>query len=68
VNNQRRDVIGSIQPMFVYQFASLDYYELVEDWEVEKNTNINVVEETKGNYLKSFKYVEAHVNVLDEVP
>ncbi len=54
--------------MFVYQFAFLDYYELVEDWEVEKNTNINVVEETKGNYLKSFKYVEAHVNVLDEVP
>jgi len=35
---------------------------------VEKNTNINVVEEIEGNYLKSSKYVEAHVNVLDEVP
>jgi hypothetical protein len=29
----------------VYQFTSLDYYEPVEDWEVEENTNINVVEE-----------------------
>jgi hypothetical protein len=35
----------------VYYFASLDYYELVEDWEVEKNTNIDVVEKTKENYL-----------------
>jgi hypothetical protein len=40
----------------------------VEDWEVEENTNINVVEETKENYLQLFKYVEAQVNVLDEVP
>jgi hypothetical protein len=40
----------------------------MEDWEVEKNTNINVVEETKENYLWSFEYVEAQVNVLDEVP
>jgi hypothetical protein len=46
-----RDVIRSIQTRFVYQFASLDYYELVEDWEVENNTNIDVVEETKKNYL-----------------
>jgi hypothetical protein len=51
LTNQRRDVIGGIQPMFVYQSTSLDYYELVEDWEVEENTNINVVEETKENYL-----------------
>jgi hypothetical protein len=40
-----KDVTGSIQPRFVYQFASLNYYELVEDWEVEENTNIDVVEE-----------------------
>jgi hypothetical protein len=26
------------------------------------------LEETKENYLKSSKYAEAHVNVLDEVP
>jgi hypothetical protein len=31
----------------------------VEDWEVEENTNINVVEETKENYLQLSKYVEA---------
>jgi hypothetical protein len=40
----------------------------VEDWEVEENTNINVVEETEENYLPSSKYAKAHVNVLDEVP
>jgi len=47
---------------------SLDYYELVEDWEVEKNTNINVLKENKEKYLRPFEYVEAQVNVLDEVP
>ncbi len=35
---------------------------------MEENTNINVVEETEENYLRSFEYVEARVNVLDEVP
>jgi hypothetical protein len=39
----------------------------VEDWEVEENTNINVVEETKENYLWSPEYVDAKVNVLDEL-
>jgi hypothetical protein len=28
----------------------------MEDWEVEENTNINVVEETEENYLQSFEY------------
>ncbi len=27
-----------------------------------------MLEETKENYLKSFEYVEAHVNVLHEIP
>jgi hypothetical protein len=40
----------------------------MEDLEVEENTNIDVIEETEENYLQSSKYVEAHVNVLDEVP
>jgi hypothetical protein len=31
----------------------------VEDWEVEANDNINVIEETKENYLRPSKYVEA---------
>jgi hypothetical protein len=35
---------------------------------VEKNSNINMFEEFKENYLKPFKYGEAHVNVLDEIP
>jgi hypothetical protein len=34
----------------------------MEDWEVEENTNINVLEETEENCLPSL------VNVLDEVP
>ncbi len=48
-----RDVTRGIQPRFVYQSTFLDYYEPVEDWEVEENTNINVVEEIKENYLRS---------------
>jgi hypothetical protein len=28
--SQRRDVTRGIQPKFVYQYAFLDYYELVE--------------------------------------
>jgi hypothetical protein len=51
--------------MFVYQFTSPNYYEPVEDWEVEDNTNIDVVEKTKENYLQSYEYVEAQVNMLD---
>jgi hypothetical protein len=35
----------------MYQFASPDYYEPIEDWEVQENTNIDVFEETKENYL-----------------
>jgi hypothetical protein len=27
-----------------------------------------VVEETEGNYIQSYEYAKAHVNVLDEVP
>ncbi len=40
----------------------------MEDWEVEENTNIDVFEKTEKNYLRSFKYAEAEVNVLDKVP
>jgi len=35
---------------------------------VEDNTNINMFEETKENYLQSSKYAKAQMNVLDEVP
>jgi hypothetical protein len=65
VTSKGRDIIRGIQSRFVYQFAS---YEPMEDWEVEKNTNIDVFEETKENYFRSSKYAETYVNVLDEVP
>jgi hypothetical protein len=29
---------------------------------------MNVIEEIEENYLIPYKYLEAHVNVLDEVP
>jgi len=51
VTSRKRDVIRGIQPKFMYKFASPDYNEPMEDWEVEENTNIDVVEETKENYL-----------------
>jgi hypothetical protein len=31
----------------------------MEDNEVEKNTNVNVLEDIEENYLKPFEYVEA---------
>ncbi len=68
MTNQGWDVIGGIQPRFVYQSASLVYYEPMEYWEVDENTNVDVFEEIEENYPRSFKYVKAHVNVLDEVP
>ncbi len=40
----------------------------MEDWEVEENTNINVLKEIGENYLQSSKYAKAQMNVLDEVP
>jgi hypothetical protein len=63
VNSWRKDVTWGIQPKFVYQYAFPNYYEVVEE-----NTNINVVEEIEENYLRSFEYAEAHVNVLDQIP
>ncbi len=42
-------------------------YEPMEHWEVDENTNVHVFEETKENYPQLPKYVEAHVNVLDDI-
>ncbi len=67
MTNRRNNVIGGIQPKFVYQFAYLDYYELVEQWEVDENTNVDVFKETEENYPRSFEYAKAQVNALDEV-
>ncbi len=58
MNSQGMDIIRSIQSQFVYQSMFLNYYELVEDWEVEENTNINVFEDIEENYLRSFEYEE----------
>ncbi len=38
----------------------------MEDQELEENTNIDAFEKTKENYLRSFEYTKAQVNVLDE--
>ncbi len=67
MTSKGRDVIGGIQPRFVYQSAFVDCYESVEHWEVDENTNVDVFEETKENYLGSSQYAKAQVNVLDEV-
>jgi hypothetical protein len=58
MSSRRRDVTRGIQPRFMYQFTFPNYYELMEDLEVEKNTNIDVVEEIKNNYLRSFEYAK----------
>ncbi len=51
----------------MYQYAFLDYYELVEHWEVDENTNVDVFEKTKENYPRSFQYAKAQMNALDEI-
>ncbi len=51
----------------MYQSTSLDYYESVEHWEVNENTNVDVFEETKENYPRSSKYAEAHLKALNEL-
>jgi len=43
----------------VYQSTSPNYYEQVEHWEVDENTNVDVFEETKENYPRSYEYVKA---------
>ncbi len=68
MNSWGKDVTRGIQPRFMYQCTFPNYYEPMEDWEVEENTNINVVEEVNENYLWSSKYAKAQVNVLDEIP
>jgi hypothetical protein len=55
--SQGRDVTRSIQPRFVYQSTFIDYYELVQYWEVNEKTNVGVFEET--DYPRSFEYVKA---------
>jgi len=41
--------------MFVYQSTFPNYYELVEHWEVDGNTNVDVFEEIEENYPRSSK-------------
>ncbi len=59
VISRRKDVTRCIQPKFVYQSTSPNYYEQVEHWEVDENTNVDVFEETKENYPRSYEYVKA---------
>ncbi len=49
VTNQRKNVTGGIQPNFVYQSASPNYYEPVEHCEVNENTNVDVFEKIEEN-------------------
>jgi hypothetical protein len=67
VTSQGRDVTKGIQPKFVYQFSSPNYYEPMEHWEVDENANVDVFEETQENYPKSFKYAEGQMNAMDEI-
>jgi hypothetical protein len=68
MTNQGSDNIKGILFRFVYQSTFQDYFELMEDWEVEENTNINVLEEIEENHLRPFEYAKAQIDVLDEVP
>jgi hypothetical protein len=43
----------------MYQSAFPNYCELVEHWEVNENTNVDVLEETEENYPRSSEYEKA---------
>jgi len=43
----------------MYQFSFPYYYEPVEDWEVDKNTNVDVFAKIEENYPQSSKYAKA---------
>jgi hypothetical protein len=59
MTSQGRDVTRGIQPMFVYQSTSPNYYELMDHWEVDENTNVDVFEEIEENYPRSSEYAKA---------
>ncbi len=67
MTSRGRDVTRGIQPKFVYQSTSPNYYEPVEHWEVDENTNVDVFEETEENQPQSFEYAKVQVNAFDEV-
>jgi hypothetical protein len=50
VINQGKDVTRGIQPRFVYQSTFPNYYEPMEHWEVDENTNVKVFKDIKKNY------------------
>jgi hypothetical protein len=47
MTSRRRVVIRGMQPKFMCQSTSLDYYEPVEHWEVDENINVDVFEENE---------------------
>jgi hypothetical protein len=47
--SQGRDIIRGVQSRFVYLSTFPYYYEPMEDWKAEENTNIDVLEETNEN-------------------
>ncbi len=51
----------------MYQSAFPNYYEPVEHWEVDENTNVDVFEESEENYPRSSDIAKAQVNALDEI-
>ncbi len=55
----RKGVTRGIQHRFVYEFTSLNYYEPMEHWQVDENTNVSVFEEIKENYPQSSEYAKA---------
>ncbi len=38
----------------------------MEHWEVDENTNVDVLEENEENYPRSSEYAETQANALDE--
>jgi hypothetical protein len=52
----RNDYNRCINLPFVYQSTSLEYHELIKDYDVEDNYNPSVLKWADVNYLRIFMY------------
>ncbi len=66
MNSWQSDYNKDTNAPFVYQSTSLEYHELVEDLDVESNYGLSILKWVDANYLITYVYDDAHMNVPEE--
>ncbi len=59
MNSQWSDYNRCINLPFVYQKTSLEYYEPMEDWDMEDDYDLSILNWVDANYLRTFMYEHA---------